>query len=418
LLLAILSSGACARDDESLVAAPDTVTVGGAGGEPAVSSTGGTSMGGSGCEDPQTPATSAKPSTSDRVIIWQQNVEGMKAGQVGPKPMTDAMLVHTYQPDIVLFQEAWQKTMCGSYLDPAAIAGDADANNWKESLTDDNGLARTCRLGRDPLPGSVLHRLGEVMWGSVENVGQRRPFSDTLGQHTATGTLIAWDASRFVLEDDFVFDDSDIAGCDDVLKAYKRIAVLLRDTRRTCVLDDDVLIGLSSVHYGSACRSANNKYVAEQMIERWASFGGRQLGLRVLAGDMNLRVDETSSTYSARRRETTPEPWYQAVTANTSWTGGQLLDAVKTMHGGGSGDTAEICAQWSYPNVQSCIQKTLCSATCSGWGIGGQLDRLDYVFVSNDSGTLPPSRIIAATSENNSAAYSDHKAVRVSISLD
>jgi hypothetical protein len=54
----------------------------------------------------------------------------MKAGQVVPKPMTDAMLVHTYQPDIVMFQEAWQKTMCGSYLDPAAVAGDDDINNW------------------------------------------------------------------------------------------------------------------------------------------------------------------------------------------------------------------------------------------------------------------------------------------------
>jgi endonuclease/exonuclease/phosphatase family metal-dependent hydrolase len=390
----------------------ETVTVtSGAGGESVTSSTGGASMGGAACEDPQTPETSAKPSTSDRVIVWQQNVEGMKAAQVGPKPMTDAMLVHTYQPDIVIFQEAWQKTMCGSYLDPAALAGDADLNNWKESVKDDNGLAQTCRLGRDPLPGSVLHRLGTVMWGGVENVGQRRPFSDTLGQHTATGTLIAWDASRFVLEDDFVFDDSDVAGCDDTLKAYKRIAVLLRDTRRTCVLDDDVLIALSSVHYGSSCRSANNKYVAEQMITRW----GQELGLRVLAGDMNLRVDETSATYAERRREMTPEPWYEAVTANTSWTGGQLLDAVKVLHGAGSGDSAEICAQWSYPNVQSCVAKTACSATCAGWGIGGKLDRLDYVFVSNAGGTLLPSRIISATSENQSAAYSDHKGVRVSL---
>jgi hypothetical protein len=357
-------------------------------------------------------------SPADRVIVWQQNIEGMKAGKASPGPMTSAMLSYTYRPDIVIFQEAWQKVLCGDYLDPLAIAGDADLNNWKGSLRDANGLSSTCRLGNDPLEGSVLEQIARALWGGVGNLGQRRPFSDTLGQHTATGTAIAWDSSRFVFEDDFVYDDSMVPGCTDTLKAYHRIAVLLRDTRRTSALDDDQLIAVASVHYGSVCPSSNNKYVAEQMIARWAYFDGLPLSRRILAGDFNLRVDESSATYEQRRREEAPRSWYVSVTTDASWVGGSFLDPVKVRHGSGTGDSADLCGQWTYPNVQSCALSTACSSTCPGFGIGGKLDRLDYVFVSDATGTLAGSRIASALTDEGGASYADHKATRVSLLYD
>src|SRR5688500_13439249 len=59
-------------------------------------------------------------SPSDRVIVWQQNVEAMKAAAVRPSLLTTAMLAYTYKPDIVLMQEAWQRVLCNNYLDAAA----------------------------------------------------------------------------------------------------------------------------------------------------------------------------------------------------------------------------------------------------------------------------------------------------------
>src|SRR4051794_7191640 len=108
-------------------------------------------------EDPLEMASSAASrSPADRIIVWQQNLEAMKAAAVAPHHLTDAMLQYPYRPDIVLLQEAWQKVLCGSYLAEAAQDGDPDANNWIGSLMDANGLAKSCRMGRAPRPGSVL----------------------------------------------------------------------------------------------------------------------------------------------------------------------------------------------------------------------------------------------------------------------
>ena len=99
----------------------------------------------------------------------------------------------------------------------------------------------------EPL-GSVLYRLGSTLWGGVANVGHRRPFSNTLGAHSRTGVTVVWDRRRFVFQDDFVYDDSMVPGCSTVLASYKRVAVLLRDNRRTSSPDDDRLIALASAH--------------------------------------------------------------------------------------------------------------------------------------------------------------------------
>lgn len=353
-------------------------------------------------------------SPTDRVIVWQQNIEAMKAAQVKPSLMTTAMLGYTYRPDIVLMQEAWQRVLCGDYMDPPAVPT-PDSENWRGSLADARGLARTCRNGRAPAAGSLLHQLGTAMWGGVTNVDHRRPFSDTLGSQTATGTAIAWDKRRFVLEDDFVFDDSMVAGCSTVLKAYKRIAVLLRDTRRTASTADDKMIALASIHYGSACKGQSDEYVAEQMVSRWSNFEGRPLSLRFIGGDYNTRVDETSSTYASRRRESQKGLWYSRYTTNTTWQGKKFLDPFVVKHGGGSGETAELCAQWTYPNVGSCALKTTCSNTCPGWGIGGKLDRIDFLFVSNATGTLSPTKVLTAETDDRSYGYSDHKGLRVGV---
>lgn len=355
----------------------------------------------------------ATKSPADRVVVWQQNIEAMKAAKVKPSLMTSAMLRYTYRPDIVVMQEAWQRVLCGDYQNPIAPTN-LDVDNWKRSRTDARGLSRTCRDGRAPAVGSLLHQLGVSLWGGARNVDHRRPFSDMLGSHTATGTAIAWDKSRFVLEDDFVFDDAMVSGCSTILKAYKRIAVLLRDTRRTADPGDDKMIAVASIHYGSACKALSDEYVAEQMVSRWGNFEGRPLNLRFIGGDFNARVDETSSTYAARRRELQKGRWYSRYTTNTTWRGKKFLDPFLVRHGG-AGETAALCGQWTYPNVQSCALKTTCSSTCTGWGIGGKLDRIDFLFVSDATGTLAPKRIVSAETDDRSFGYSDHKGLRVSV---
>lgn len=357
----------------------------------------------------------AVPSPADRLIVWQQNIEAMKAAKVAPGALTTAMLRWTYKPDIVVMQEAWQRVLCGDYLNEAQ---DPSLANWKQSLKDAGGLARTCAGGRGPLPGSVLHRLGASLWGGAANAEHRRPFSDTLGSQSRTGVTVVWDKRRFVFQDSFVYDDSMVPGCPDGLASYKRVAVLLRDTRRTASTADDRLVAVASAHYGSACRASNDRYVAEQMVARWRTFGGLELSLRFLGGDFNTRVDEASPTYAERRREEAPGSWYRAITANTTWRGGKFLDPVRVRHASGTGDGAPLCGQWTYPNVASCAAKTACSATCAGWGIGGKLDRLDYLFVSNATGTLSRARIISAETDDTGAGYADHKALRVSVLHD
>lgn len=333
----------------------------------------------------------ASRSPGDRIIVWQQNIEAMKASAVPAFRLTNAMLGYPYRPDIVVLQEAWQENVCGNYLDPAAQT-DAEVGNWKQSPSE-NGLASGCRLGRAPLAGSVYARLGTALWGGVGNVGQRRPFSNTLGRHSRTGTVIAWDARRFTLEGSFEYDDADVPGCPDTLASYQRTAVLLRDNRRTADTSDDVRIAVASAHYGSACMSANNTWVAAEMTRRW----GTRL-VRIFGGDFNARVDETSVTYAARRAELQKGAWYRAVLA------AGFVDPIKVKH-------PELCSEWTYPNVSWCAAKTACADTCSGFGIGGKLDRLDYLFVSGAKS------IISAGTDDVSAVYSDHKAVRVSIEL-
>ncbi|MEW5742348.1 MAG: endonuclease/exonuclease/phosphatase family protein [Myxococcota bacterium] len=355
-------------------------------------------------------------SPSDRIIVWQQNIEAMKAGAAPASRLTARMLAYTYRPDIVILQEAWQNVLCGDYANPAA-KGDVELMNWRGSPKDARGLATGCRNG-DPLPGSVLARLGRGLWGGVKNVGHRRPWDDKLGSTSRTGTAIAWDERRFVLEDAFKYDDSMVPGCPTTLSDYKRVAVLLRDTRRTADTSDDRLVAVASAHYGSACRASSNEFVAEEMVRRWSTFGARALSLRIIAGDFNTEVDTVSANYPARRRELNPEGWYRDFTENTDWRGGKFVDAVAARNSNSGGDAAKLCGQWTYPNVSSCAAKTACSDTCAGWGIGGKLMRLDYVFVSNGKGTLSPSRIIAAQTDDESASYSDHKAVRVSLSVE
>jgi len=366
--------------------------------------------------DAEAQALSA-PSPSDRVIVWQQNIEAMKAGAAPASRLTTAMLAYPYRPDIVLLQEAWQNVLCGAYLDPNA-KGNVELMHWRGSPQDANGLTGACRNGELPRPGSVLARLGTSLWGGRANVGHRRPWDDQLGSTSRTGTAVAWDARRFVLEDAFKYDDASVPGCPTVIADYKRVAVLLRDTRRTADLSDDQLIAVASVHYGSACKGASNEYVAGEMLRRWGTFQGRALSLRVIAGDFNAEVDTASASYVARRRELNPDGWYRDFTANSDWRGGAFVDAVAARRASSGGDTAPRCAEWSYPNVSSCAAKTRCSDTCDGFGIGGKLQRLDYVFVSNRRGTLASSRVLSATTDDHGAAYSDHKGVRVSLALE
>jgi endonuclease/exonuclease/phosphatase family metal-dependent hydrolase len=395
-IAAVLSLSACGPDLED-----STAELGGAGDE---------------VTDSEAQALSAL-SPADRVIVWQQNIEGMKAGAASASRMTAAMLGYAYRPDIVVMQEAWQNVLCGAYLDPAA-KGNVELMHWRGSPQDANGLATACRNGELPLPGSVLARLGTSLWGGRANVGHRRPWSDTLGSTSRTGTAIAWDARRFVLEDAFRYDDASVAGCPTVIADYKRVAVLLRDTRRTADLADDRLIAVASAHYGSACKGASDRYVAEEMVRRWGTFQGRVLALRVITGDFNAEVDTGSANYVARRRELNPDSWYRDFTENTTWRGGAFVDAVAARHSSSGGDSASLCGEWSYPNVGSCVSKTRCSDTCDGFGIGGKLQRMDYVFVSNRRGDLAPSRILSATTDDHGAGYSDHKGVRVSIGVE
>jgi endonuclease/exonuclease/phosphatase family metal-dependent hydrolase len=348
---------------------------------------------------------------TDRIVVWQQNIEGMKAGAVPASRLTKAMLARPgYRPDIVMMQEAWQNVLCGDYLNPEA-KGNVELMNWKGSPREANGLTYSCRKGRLPENFSVLGRLGVKLWGGLANVGHARPQDDNLGSTSKTGVTVAWDKRRYVLEDAFRYSDADVPGCPATLDVYKRVAVLLRDTRRTTATGDDRLIAVASAHYGSACRGASNRYVAEEMNRRWGTFGGRKLALRIFGGDFNSEADTTSKTYVARRREVHPDGWYHDVVANTSWTGGKFLDAVAVANDGGSGESTQLCARWTYPNVASCVAKTTCSSTCTGFGIGGKLMRLDYLFVSNRAGTLPASRILEARTDDNGAGYSDHKAV-------
>jgi hypothetical protein len=353
-------------------------------------------------------------SPSGRVIVWQQNIEAMKAAKVPAKLLTNAMLQWTFKPDIVVMQEAWQRVLCGDYLHETE---DPSLANWKRSLTDANGVSRTCGDGKGPLPGSVLHALGTALWGGAANVDHRRPFSDTLGSQSRTGVVVAWDKRRFKFEDSFVYDDTSVPGCSDVLKTYKRVAVLLRDTRRTADQSDDRLVAVASVHYASACLSDSNRWVAEQMISRWDGHDSLPLSLRFLGGDFNARVDESSATYAERRREETKSGWYRNITLNTRWKGGTFLDPVVVKHPGTDGESSPLCGQWTYPAISSCAAKTSCSATCPGWGIGGKLDRLDYLFVSNHDGSLAKSRILSAETDDTGAAYADHKATRVSVAV-
>lgn len=364
---------------------------------------------------PETEAQAlAARSPPDRVIVWQQNIEAMKAGAAPASRLTTAMQAYGYRPDIVVLQEAWQNVLCGDYTNPAA-KGDVELMHWKGSPQDANGLATACRNGEPPLPGSVLGKLGAKLWGGVQNVGHRRPWDDAKGSTSRIGTAVAWDARRFVLEDAFKYDDARVPGCSTVLQDYKRVAVLLRDTRRTADVSDDRLVAVASVHYGSACKAASDEYVAEEMVRRWSSFGGRSLALRIVAGDFNAEADTGSANYPARRRELNPDGRYRDFTANTDWRGGAFVDAAAARAPSTGGDTAKRCAQWTYPNVSACAAKTLCSDTCTGFGIGGKLQRLDYVFVSDRRGTLSPSRILGALTDDASAGYSDHKAVRVAI---
>lgn len=351
-------------------------------------------------------------SPGNRLIVWQQNIEAMKAAKVAPQLLTRAMLQWTYKPDIVVLQEAWQRVLCGDYLHEAE---DPSLANWKGSLGDGNGLARTCAQGKPALPGSLLHQLGTALWGGAQNADHRRPFNHFLGSQSRTGTAVIWDQRRFVFEDSFAYDDSSVPGCSDVLATYKRVAVLLRDTRRTADASDDRLVAVASVHYASACLSASNQWVAEQMVERWGTWGGRPLALRLLGGDFNARVDEASATYAQRRREETPTGWYRSITRNTRWRGGTFLDPIVARHPRGTGDQSPLCGQWTYPNVSSCAAKTSCSQTCAGWGIGGKLDRIDYLFTSTGHGPPASARILSAETDDTGAGYSDHKAVRVSV---
>src|SRR5688572_23527372 len=112
----------------------------------------------SACGGPEEEAVSQSEivSPSDRVIIWQQNIEGMKAGRVAARHLTDAMLAHPFPPDIVIMQEAWQRVLCGDYR------ADAPIDNFRDSLRDAKGLAFTCSDGGRPRVGSVLHRLGTI----------------------------------------------------------------------------------------------------------------------------------------------------------------------------------------------------------------------------------------------------------------
>src|SRR5262245_42004846 len=103
------------------------------------------------------------PSPSDRVIIWQQNLEGMKAGAVRAHFLTDAMQAFPFAPDIVIMEEAWQRVLCGDYTNPAAET-DPTLYNFRDSLRDQNGLSYTCTGGSKPLLGSVLYRLGVTLW--------------------------------------------------------------------------------------------------------------------------------------------------------------------------------------------------------------------------------------------------------------
>jgi hypothetical protein len=351
-------------------------------------------------------------SPGNRIIVWQQNIEAMKAGKQPAKLLTNAMLGWTYKPDIVMLQEAWQRVLCDDYLGEAT---DPSLENWKHSLTDGNGASRTCGDGRPPAVGSVLHQLGTALWGGVGNVGHRRPNNDILGAHSRTGVTVIWDKRRFTFEDSFVYSDADVPGCSDVLESYKRIAVLLRDTRRTADPSDDRLVAVASVHYASSCLSDSNRWVAEQMVTRWHDRDGLALSLRFIGGDFNARADESSATYVERRREETPVGWYRAITQNTKWKGGTFLDPVKTRHPDTGGDSSALCSAWTYPAVSSCAAKTACSATCPGFGISGKLDRLDYLFTSDGDGALPGSRILSAETDDTGAAYADHKATRVSV---
>ncbi|MBK7861919.1 MAG: endonuclease/exonuclease/phosphatase family protein [Archangiaceae bacterium] len=351
------------------------------------------------CSEPE-PAFDADPeaqaaqplaarSGSDRVVLWQQNIEAMKAATVKPYRLTRAMHALPLAPDIVVLAEAWQKVLCGDYLNPQSH-GNPDLSAWRGSPRDARGLAMGCRHGADALPGSLLYRLGASLWG-VGHVAHRRPFSDELGSTSRTGTAVAWDSSRFTLEDDFVYDDADVPGCSKALDDYQRVAVLLRDTRRTPSRADDRLLAIASVHYGSACRGDSNRWVADQMTRRW---GARGLDLRVIAGDFNARVDESSDLYAQRRREQHEEGWYRSLTEQLGF-----LDAARVRHAG------NICAQWTYPNVQHCVGAASCDARCEGFGIGGQLDRLDFTFLSG----VRASQVLANQTDEGSAACSDHK---------
>jgi len=129
-------------------------------------------------------------------------------------------------------------------------------------------------------------------------------------------------------------------------------------------------------------------------------------------------VDETSGSYVARRRELDPAAWYTRITTNTTWRGGRFLDPIAARHSPDPTSPTGLCAQWTYPNVGSCVAKTGCADTCSGFGIGGKLDRLDYLFVSDGTGRLARSRLLSAETDDTGARYSDHKGTRVSVALE
>src|SRR5690242_10025970 len=73
--------------------------------------------------------TRSKPT---KVVVWQQNIEAMKAAHAPASRLTRAMAEQRLAPDIVVLQEAWPKVLCGDYRNPDA-KGDVDLNNWKGS---------------------------------------------------------------------------------------------------------------------------------------------------------------------------------------------------------------------------------------------------------------------------------------------
>jgi hypothetical protein len=304
---------------------------------------------------------------ADRIVHFQVNIE-WTVEDMGETTFHRRIREKSRLPDIISAQELWPKPLCGR----------------------SNALGQEARLEAQSCKRDDYGR--NSFMGILERQTGREYDVSYVADHA---NAVIWDTARFsqVLDSQWRFGQTEAlraaccpsrvdSGC--ATRDMIGVAILLRDNRLTESPDDDVLVGVASVHTGGFAGQCIAEHLrhADMLFDRWETNRATEipLGRRFISGDLNKRPDTRSSTAAAQRREESPNCWWRGFTRNHSCGGhrGEYFDAVWSKHhDGGTGPRASICSQWTFPMNTDGADR--CDVIADS--AGQRYQRIDYTFV-------------------------------------